>query len=201
MENDSQSEMSLVQRAASGDAEAFSLLVEKHRLKIYRLIYFMVHHEQDTWDLLQDTFIKAYASLSGLKKPEIFASWLTKIAVNLAINHIQRKKRWNRCFERLAADTVPKYSEPPEQVLEQKECGAKLQELIAELPPKQRSVLVLCDIQGYSYKEIAGILHCRVGTVMSRLFYARNFLRSRMHDVGNTKIAAEFFLSSEEGYF
>lgn len=182
MDSDTRSEIILIQKAAQKDHAAFAMLVTRYREKIHRLIYFMVHHQEDTMDLLQDTFIKAYEGLPRLQKLEIFGSWLARIAVNLAINHVKRRSRWHKCQERLVEQSKSDTHEQPQPDMERQEEYVRLHAVIQELPPKQRSVLVLCDMEGHSYKETSEILQCRIGTVMSRLFYARNFLRSRLHD-------------------
>jgi RNA polymerase sigma-70 factor (ECF subfamily) len=182
MDSENRSDTILVAKAAQGDHAAFAMLVVRYREKLHRLIYFMVHHQEDTLDLLQDTFLKAYENLPRLQKPEIFVSWLSKIAINLAINHVKRRARWRKCQDKLWENSKAEDIESPDSTLEEQENHAMLRSVIMELPPKQRSVLVLCDMEGHSYKETAEILQCRIGTVMSRLFYARNFLRSRLQN-------------------
>jgi RNA polymerase sigma-70 factor (ECF subfamily) len=171
----------LVGKARSGDETAFATLVSKYQNKLYRLIYLMVHHEEDTWDLLQEAFLHAYQALHSLKDPAIFGAWVTRIAVNLSINHLKKRKRIRQC-QQVMANTMSdcKENDSPEYILEQKETQEKLHSLIAQLPPKQRTVLILCDMEGYSYKEISQILQCHLGTVMSRLFYARDFIRQHL---------------------
>ena len=173
-------EIFLVKKAALGEQSAFAVLVSKYREKLYRIIFFMVHHEEDALDLLLDCFIKAYQALPKLKNPAIFNSWIIKISVNLSINHIKKKKRlFNYKEELINNANFPKIKSPP-MILEQKETTQQLFKLINKLPPKQKSVLILCDIEGLSYKEIAEILQCRIGTIMSRLYYARDFIRNNI---------------------
>jgi len=174
------SDVFLVKQTCAGDQTAFTKLWNRYRQKLYRILYFMVRHEEDSWDLLQETFIKAYKSLPGLKNAQIFGSWVTKIAMNLAINHLKKKERIRKAQEYLLMHFIRQPEESPHRVLEQQESADRLQELIQALPPKQRSVLILSDIEGHTYKEIAEILQCRIGTVMSRLFYARNFIRNQL---------------------
>lgn len=183
MEGDSSSDRILVEKAATGDHTAFGMLLARYREQLHRLIYFMVHHEEDTWDLLQDTCLNAYQALPKLKNPDIFSSWITRIAVNLAINHLKRKSRWRKCQEKLVQQSEVRESDAPDQYVESNETQEKVRALIALLPPKQKTVLVLADIEGRSYQEIATILNCRIGTVMSRLFYARSFLRKRLQSL------------------
>lgn len=191
MENAQSDMLLLVKKAVDRDHSAFAMLVTRFRQKIYRLLYHMVRHEEDAWDLLQDTFLKAYQQLPRLRKPELFSTWLIKIAMNIAINHLKKKKRQNHHREKMANEMRHHPGvEAPDQIAERREMEQKLHALIAKLPAKQRSVLVLCDLEGYSYKEAAQILQCRIGTIMSRLYYARNFLRSRFQ-ISEIKIPAE----------
>lgn len=176
----SPSDVVLVQQACHGDKNAFAELWNRYRNRLYRIIFFMVHHEEDSWDLLQETFIKGYQALSTLKNAQIVGSWLTRIAVNLAINHKKKKERMRKHQEELVHQAPGRSCTSPQQTIEQQEIKTKLEEIISQLPPKQRTVLILSDVEEYSYKEIAEILQCRIGTVMSRLFYARNFVRKHL---------------------
>lgn len=180
LSNNTKSDAILVQQTCAGDQHAFTELWNRYRGRIYRVIYFMVHNEEDSWDLLQDTFIKAYQALPSLKNAQILGSWLTRIAMNLAINHIKKRERSKKHQDELIYNLPRRCCESPQQTLEQQEFQEKLHNIIAQLPPKQRSVLILSDIEEYSYKEIAEVLQCRIGTVMSRLFYARNCVRNQL---------------------
>lgn len=175
-----ESDSYLVQESCQGNQQAFAMLVARYREKLYRVIYFMVHHEEDSWDLLQDTFCKAYQGLADLKKPEIVKSWLTKIAIHLSINFLKKKKRFRRHSDEVFETMASSPHDSPSFILENQETQNLLENAITKLPPKQKSVLILCDMEGYSYKEAAQILQCRLGTVMSRLFYARSFIRDEM---------------------
>ena len=175
----SSSNADLIEKALAGDHAAFIELVSKYRGKIYFTLYAMVHNEDDALDLLQDTFIKTYQSLHKLKNAEFFRCWLHKIAINLATNFINKRKRLQR-YKDKQIQNKRQSCHPPHYYLERQEIQDFVRHLIAQLPPKQRSVLVLCDIEEYSYKETATILDCSIGTVMSRLFYARNKLRQAL---------------------
>lgn len=178
MEFESGGDVALVTRAIQGDHMAFEALVTKYRDKLYRSVFWMLRHEEDTLDVLQETFLRAYRALPHLNKPEIFSTWILRIAMNLAVNHIKKKERLRKCREKMARNWREKWEQTPDDIIECRETMEKLDALIAELPPKQKTVFILSDIEGYSYKEIAEIVNCRVGTVMSRLYYARNFLRN-----------------------
>lgn len=173
----------LVIQSCQGNQSAFALLVSRYQEKLYRMIYFMVHHQEESWDLLQDTFIKAYHGLPHLKNPEIFKSWITKIAFNLTLNHLKRQSRFHKHSDDVLLNIANHKDSSPQKALEEEESRELLRKAISLLPAKQKSVLVLCDMEGYSYKEAAEILKCRIGTIMSRLFYARNSIREYLKSV------------------
>ncbi len=170
----------LVQKSCEGDQQAFTCLFNRYRNKIFRTIYLMVHNTEDTWDLLQDSFMKAYKSLRNLKKQQTFYSWLISIAVNTTINHINKREKLQKIQEILRLEWRKRSQSSIHHNLEKDECRRMLQKIIAQIPIKQRSVLILSEIEGYKYKEISEILNCPIGTVMSRLFYARNFIREQL---------------------
>ena len=174
----------LIEKALAGDHTAFVDLVSKYHSKIYSTLYAIVHNQDDALDLLQDTFIKTYQSLHKLKNRDFFCCWMHRIAINLATNFINKRKRLQRYKEKQIQNNKRQHCYPPYYYLERQEIQNFLRELIAQLPPKQRNVLVLCDIEEYSYKQIAAILDCNIGTVMSRLFYARDKLRQALLQAG-----------------
>lgn len=169
----------LIKKAMAGDKSAFGMLAGKYRNKLYGLLYYMVHNQDDAMDLLQDTLIKAYKSIHNLRCPNAFYSWLSRIGVNLTLNFLKKNEKNKEYREKLALEYNAQ-TESPLQSLEKKELQLKLTKLISQLPAKQKAALVLCDIEGYSYKEISEILECNVGTVMSRIYYARDYIRKQI---------------------
>lgn len=188
----SQEIISLVEKAQQGNQVAFSELMQRYREKLYRVLFFLVHHQEDALDLLQETFLKAYKSLDSLRTPGAFYSWIVRIAVNLAINSMKKNDRIKKYQEKMIREYSHR-SENPLEILQKKELKEQIMELIAMLPDKQRVAIVLCDIEGYSYKEIADILKCRIGTVMSRIHYGRDYIRAHLPDyqVKSTKTCSQ----------
>lgn len=178
----------LVERSARGDREAFGLLVRRHQERAFNLAYQVLRNREDALDTAQEAFVKAFASLPGFKGEASFTTWLHRIVVNLAIDALRRRRRGQggEYDDRRAAPEEPgaEVEAPgdPETELEQKQVRALLARGIGQLPPAQRAVLVLREIEGLSYEEIARAVGCSLGTVMSRLFYGRRKLQRIFKD-------------------
>ncbi len=174
---------SLVERATRGDREAFGALVQRHQDRIFNLAYQVVRNREDALDVSQEAFVKAFASLSSFKGEASFTTWMHRIVVNLAIDCLRRRRRGDPAGydDRLALpeDGETGFAAPddPERALETRQVRSLLARGIQALPPAHRAVLVLREIEGLSYDEIARVVGCNLGTVMSRLFYARRKLR------------------------
>ncbi len=175
MINNSLSEDELIQKAKEGKVEAFGELVKRHQKRIYSLMYQMTFNHAEADDLSQETFLKAYKSLEKFKKESSFYTWLYRIAVNLAINHLKKRKNERKY---LHMELYSKNS--PQRIVERKEIQGKLREAISMLPLSQRTTLNLVINHGLSHKEIAEIQGCSEGTVSWRLFQARKFLREKL---------------------
>jgi RNA polymerase sigma-70 factor (ECF subfamily) len=179
----------LVARAADGDRAAFGALVQRHQDRIFNLAYQVVRNREDALDVAQDAFVKAFASLSGFKGEASFTTWMHRIVVNLAIDCLRRRRRGDPTDyddrlavpeERDAGFTAP---DNPEKALETREVRSLLARGLQGLPPAHRAVLVLREIEGLSYRQIARVVGCNVGTVMSRLFYARRKLKKVLEPI------------------
>jgi RNA polymerase sigma-70 factor, ECF subfamily len=173
----------LVELAKQGDRSAFGSLVRRHQDRMFNLAYQIVRNREDALDIAQEAFAKAFASLQHFKGDASFATWLHRIVVNLAIDSLRRKQRGGETsyHERQGASEEQKAilvaPDDPALAMEAKQVRELLARGIAELPPAQRAVLVLREIEGMTYEEIARTVGCTLGTVMSRLFYARRRLR------------------------
>jgi RNA polymerase sigma-70 factor (ECF subfamily) len=173
----------LVERARQGDREAFGSLVRRHQDRAFNLAYQMVRNREDALDISQEAFARAYTSLPAFKGEASFTTWLHRIVVNLAIDGLRRKQRSGTVSyddtraapERGEVEALA--PEDPGAALETKQVRALLARGMAQLPPAQRAVLVLREIEGMSYEEISRAVGCNLGTVMSRLFYARRRLQ------------------------
>jgi RNA polymerase sigma factor (sigma-70 family) len=183
-------EMDLVRRAQRGDLKAYDELVQRYQERIYATIYHMTSNHEDANDLAQDSFIKAYQALKSFKGGSSFYTWLYRIAVNKTINFLkQRKNRTHMSLNDLDFNTennpdlVALISEnTPRRDAGLKELQEKLNAALLELSEPHRLVVVLHDVQGQSHEEIAEIMDCNIGTVRSRLFYARQQLQSLLTD-------------------
>ena len=173
MENLSEDE--LIQKAKEGEVEAFGELVKRYQKRIYHLIYQMTFNHEDANDLSQEAFLKAYKSLNKFKRESSFYTWLYRIAINLLINHLKKRKN-----ERKNLDFNIHYTNSPQRILENKEFYTKLKETISMLPFSQRIALNLVVNHGLSHKEVAKIQGCSEGTVSWRIFQARKFLKEKL---------------------
>lgn len=180
----------LVERALDNDLAAFEKLVSRYQSKIVSYATRMLSDADEAEDVAQEAFVKAYRSLESFRGASSFSTWLYRIATNLCIDRVRKRKRspqqaysldepMDKDEERGGRD-VPDDSGEPSKNIEREELKAQVRQTVAEMPEKLRSVLVMCDIQGMSYDDIAGVLDCPIGTVKSRLFHARADLARRM---------------------
>src|SRR6516162_980848 len=187
------SELDLVRRCQAGDTEAFDELVTRNRTRVFSMIYNMVHSEQDAWDLAQDSFLKAWKSIERFRGQSSFYTWIYRIVMNVTIDWLRKKhvKGAGAEFDDAtllkevdpASKTVPKAEALPYETMERGEIRARIDQAIAQLSPEQRAVILMKEIEGMQYHEIAEALGCSIGTVMSRVFYARKKLQNLLRDV------------------
>ena len=166
-------ERDLIERAQQGEKDAFQNLMVSYQRKIYSLLYGMVWDREDALELTQEVFTKAYRSIRGFRMASSFYTWLYRIAVNLALDF--RRKRVSNPETPGALD--PPSSGGPDSSLLRKELNEHIQINLAKLPPQHRAILLLREVEGLTYKEIAQVMGCQLGTVMSRLHYAREGMR------------------------
>lgn len=187
---DAAEERALVSRAQAGEMEAYDELVRRHQERVYATIYHMTSHHEDAADLAQETFVKAYRALKSFKGDSSFFTWLYRIAVNKTINHLkQRKHRGQVSLNDLDVnvendpDLVALVSErTPRREAGLRELQERLNVAMQRLSEEHRMVVTLHDIQGLKHEDIAGIMKCNIGTVRSRLFYARQQLQAFLGD-------------------
>lgn len=182
----------LVKRSQKGDTRAFEQLVVMYRDRIYALSYQLTGNHTDAEDLAQNVFIKAYKALPKFRNEADFGTWLHRIAVNLSINERRKKKPDVSLDSPVQTQDgempriVASNTESPEEAYEHKEFREMVREALWELSSEHRTVLVLREMQGYAYDEIADMLECSLGTVKSRINRARRTLKEEI-----TRIAAE----------
>jgi RNA polymerase sigma-70 factor (ECF subfamily) len=171
----------LVARAKRGDREAFSRLVERHHRRVFGTAHHMLGDREAAADMTQDTFLAAWRSLGGFEERARFSTWITKIAMNRCRNAL-------RAFA--AARTGPLLTDPPadpargpEAAVGDREVAAHLERALGQIDPGHREILILREIDGLSYDEMAEILDLEAGTVKSRLHRARAALREKLRGV------------------
>ncbi len=180
-----QDDQALIAKAQQGDLHSFDLLVRRYQRKVYSLAYRMVKNHDAADDIAQDTFIKAYSSIKSFKLGRPLFTWLYRICVNLSINYLKRQKlvipesRFEEESSPLEKQTT---NEDPLSLLVKREQETKIERAISVLPPKYRAVFVLRVYEDLSYEEIAQTLKISLGTVMSRLFRARERLQALLKD-------------------
>jgi RNA polymerase sigma-70 factor, ECF subfamily len=186
---------SLVARCQSGDLAAFDCLITKYRNQVYATIYNQARNEDDAWDLAQETFLKAWRHIGQFRGNAKFSTWLHRIAMNLTIDWARRRQvasavELDETLElrgiEPASVTTPKPGPGPRTRLEGREIQARIDAALLLLSPEHRAAIVLREIEGHSYEEIAAFMSCTVGTVMSRLFYARKKLQTLLRDLYET---------------
>jgi len=183
-------EMGLVRRARRGDLAAYDELVRRYQERIYATVYHMTSNHEDANDLAQEAFIKAFQALKSFKGGSSFYTWVYRIAVNKTINFLkQRRNRLQMSLDDLDVnvehdpDLVALISEKtPRREVNLNELQEKLNAAMQKLSEPHRLVVVLHDVQGMSHEEIAKIMDCNIGTVRSRLFYARQQLQAYLSD-------------------
>jgi RNA polymerase sigma factor RpoE len=183
-------EIELVQRARKGDLAAYDDLVRRYQERIYATIYHMTSNHEDANDLAQEAFIKAFQALKSFKGGSSFYTWVYRIAVNKTINFLkQRKNKAHMSLDDLDfnaehdPDLVALISEKtPRREVNLAELQEKLNGAMQKLSEPHRLVVTLHDVQGLSHEEIAKIMDCNIGTVRSRLFYARQQLQAYLSE-------------------
>jgi len=176
----------LISQTLSGDQKSYEILVKRYQKRVHRLAQRLVRDADAADDVAQEAFIRAYYALSRYEQGRNFYFWLSRIAVNLALNHLSREKR----LVALPEDDTnldPALSTDPTAEADASQLKVRIGEAIEKLPLHQRSVLLLRAQEGLSYQEIARNLDISIGTVMSRLSRARQALKELLGDTVNLK--------------
>jgi RNA polymerase sigma-70 factor (ECF subfamily) len=185
------SDLSLVQRVQRGDKGAFDVLVLKYQHKVVKLVMRYVRNAAEAEDIAQDAFIKAYRALPQFRGDSAFYTWLYRIAINTAKNAVVARDRNPVDFDLDMTNNDESYemqgrlkdSETPEALVLTDEIRTTVNAAIANLPDDLRTAIVLRELEGLSYEEIAATMDCPVGTVRSRIFRAREAIDSRLREV------------------
>lgn len=187
MQHSSSSDQELVERVQKGDKRAFDLLVAKYQYKVMGLIGRYVSDKHEVMDVAQESFIKAYRAIGNFRGESAFYTWLYRIAVNTAKNHLVGKSRRPPGSD-VALDDEEAYTgyeqladiETPESTLNRNRLESVVYETINKLPDELKTAITLREFEGLSYEEIAHIMECPVGTVRSRIFRARDAIEQRV---------------------
>ena len=178
----------LVKRVQAGEVAAFDTLIRKYRERVFGVIYNMTSNREDAADLTQDAFFKAFQSINRFQGQSSFFTWLYRIAVNSTLTHLRKSRlRSFFSFEKIneedkSAEVIDKITDKAgvEREVLIKELQEKLNEAMQKLSTKHRTVVTLFEIDGLSHEEIADVVGCSVGTVRSRLHYAKQLLQSEL---------------------
>jgi len=181
---DRRSDLKIIRRCKRGEEEAFQEILARYRTPIYNLCWRMTRNDEDARDLGQEVFIKVFRLLDRFDEEYAFHSWLFRIATNHCIDHLRRQRLRFLSFERdgggvdeEAVMQVPSDDPGPDELLQRREAVARLEEIIAELPPHYRVITLLRHDQQLSYEEIAESLQLPLGTVKARIHRARNMIQ------------------------
>jgi RNA polymerase sigma-70 factor (ECF subfamily) len=181
---------SLVKAARKGELAAFEELVFRHRDPIYARAFSMTRNEEDAVDLSQEAWIKGWQRLGQFQGDSSFTTWMTRIVINLCLDHLRKQKRHRAdSIEGMADESggverqMPVVTENPTAGLERAELRKKIDDALGLLTAEHRMVLVLHEFEDMEYKEIARTVGCSMGTVMSRLFYARRKMAALLADI------------------
>lgn len=176
----------LISLSQKGDKEAFGILVERYMRRAYYVALGFVGSHEDALDLSQEAFVRSYRAIKRFTLGKRFFTWYYQILRNLCFNFLRRRKRGTYNFSEMPENEVlqirDESEDTPDKIVEKKELINKLWEAIQSLSESDREIIVLRDIEGLSYLEIADALECPAGTVMSRLYYARKKLALQMRE-------------------
>lgn len=171
-------EPTLIAKSRAGDVEAYDHLVGAYQDRVYQAAYRITGNREDAWDAAQDALVRAFQGLRSFRGEAGFGTWLHRITVNAALDIVRRRPR-------PVTGTDPPWTaeDDPSTAVVRRDIQRQVHQAIATLPGEQRAAIVLRDIQGFSYEEIARIQHVPLGTVRSRLARAREALRVRLLDL------------------
>jgi len=195
-------EQKLVERSKAGDLDAFEELVRLYERKVFTVAYRYVGNWADAHDMAQEAFLKAFRSLSALREEASFASWLSRITVNVCRDELRKKNKRRKISldEMMESSGKAPFSaqeaDYPENFVEQKEMSEAIQRVLNSLAEEHRIILIMREVQGMSYEEMAAVLKISPGTVKSRLSRARQAFRQKITAVAGTFSA----LMTSSGY-
>ena len=180
----------LVRAAQGGDMVAFEELVGRHRDKIYARAYSMMRNEDEAIDLSQEAWVKGWQRLQQFQGEASFVTWMTRVVINLCLDALRKQKRLRtESIEHMDSESggverqMPPLIINPTEGLERQEVRQRIDQAMSQLSYAHRTVLILHEFEGLEYKEVAKRMGCSIGTIMSRLFYARRRLAALLMDL------------------
>jgi RNA polymerase sigma-70 factor (ECF subfamily) len=201
-------DLTLVRRAQQGDRKAFRALFDKYHRRVFAVALGVVKNPQDAHDIVQDAFIKVHRHLPTFQGASSFYTWLYRIAMNLSIDHIRRKKAARQVDfdDALRRDNdaedpghlIPSLQADPGKTQSRKELSQQIQGALGTLPEIHRKVILLREVEGLSYEEIATVMKVPKGTIMSRLFHARRKMQAALADYVAGELTPQDTLSEED---
>jgi len=189
-DHSSADDQALVKSAQQGDMGAFEELVARHRDKIYARAFSMMRNEEEAIDLSQEAWVKGWQRLKQFQGESSFGTWMTRIIINLCLDQLRKHKRQRtESIEAMDEESggverqMPVITVNPTEGLERAELRQRIDKAMAQLSHEHRTVLILHEFEEMEYKQIAKTMECSIGTVMSRLFYARRKLAALLMDL------------------
>ena len=178
----------LVEKSQRGDKKAFAMLVEKYQRRLTRLLSRMVRDQSEIEDIVQDSFIKAYRAINNFRGDSAFYTWLYRIGINTAKNHLVKLGKRPKAMNDIEIEEIENFGdaqdlrnlETPENSMANKEIVASVNQTIETLPDELKEAIQLREMDGLSYEEISDLMNCPIGTVRSRIFRAREAIAEKL---------------------
>ena len=195
MSGEREIDQQLVERVQNGDQRAFTLLVEKYQRKLGRLLGRMIRDQAEVEDVVQESFIKAYRALPNFRGDSAFYTWLYRIGINTAKNHLVSIGRRPKLSNEIEIEDAENFEDAnelrtqdtPETELMGKQIAQTVNSAMEALPEELKTAITLREIEGLSYEEIASLMNCPIGTVRSRIFRARDAVAEKLRPLLDTK--------------
>lgn len=186
MKNQMNEDNSYIAQFLAGEEEGFEILVMKYQNRVLNIVHSLIRQDRESEDIMQEVFLKVYRSLGSFKQRSQFSTWLYRIVVNTVYDFLRKRRNFvsNEGILEMSAVTCA----GPRDALLIREKEAMIQKALLGIPLKFRAAVVLKDIDGLSYIEISEVLRCSIGTVESRIYRARQFLKEELFKLGGGTI-------------
>ena len=175
-----------IEQFLAGEEESFEILVKKYQNRVLNIVYSLIGQDRESEDIMQEVFLKVYHGLKSFKQRCQFSTWLYRIVMNTAYDFLRKRRNFVSNEGVLAMSVAT--CEGPRDALLMREKEAMIREALGRIPIKFRAAVVLKDIEGLSYIEISRVLRCSIGTVESRIYRARQFLKDELRNFAGKEI-------------